>query len=257
MRRLRDGLGNFCEETGMNGYAWRCFLCGAWFLEHAAACTSCLESGTIVRAGKRPPAAIDAVAEITTAAKLAKANFTVVHSEAYGKLRLGAGVLLVAYGPPGSGKSTFTTRLLDALDGPVVYQSTEEGLGPTLHARLARCRVRRDDFTIVGSASIDQVVDVLRTRRAMALAVDSVQVAAYSAEELRRLLIVLGPTLQIVIGTCQVNKRGRVEGRERLLHEADVVVRVDSMAWVIEKSRFQPSGVEGSVLREEDDDETA
>ena len=58
------------------------------------------------------------------------------------------------------------------------------------------------------------------------------------------------------MGTCQVNKRGRIEGRERLLHEADVVVRVESMAWVIEKSRFQPSGVEGSVL-EENDDETA
>jgi predicted ATP-dependent serine protease len=241
----------------MNGYAWRCFLCGAWFLEHAAACTSCLESGAIIRAGRRSPAAIDTVAEVTTAAKLAKASFTIVRSEAYGRLRLGAGVLLVAYGPAGSGKSTFTTRLINALAGPVVYQSTEEGLGATLRARLDRCKVRRDDFTIVGAnASIDQVVDIVRTRRAVALAVDSVQVAAYTAEELRRLLIVLAPTLQLVVGTCQVNKRGRIEGRERLLHEGDVVVRVESMAWVVEKSRYQPSGVEGSVLEEDEDDAT-
>ncbi len=238
----------------MHGYAWRCFLCGSWFLDHASACTSCLEGGPIVRAGKRPTAEIDGLAEVTTAASLAKASFTLVTSAAYPKLRLGSGVLLAAYGPPGGGKSTFATRFLHKLDAPVVLQSVEEAPGPSLHARLSRCHVRRDDFTIIGRASVDQIADVVRSRRAVALAVDSLQLAALSAEELRHFLLVL-PTLRVVVAISQVNKSGRMEGRERLAHEADIVVYIEAMRWCLEKSRFQEVGLEGSVLHEEYDDD--
>jgi hypothetical protein len=231
----------------MNSGPWRCFECGTSFPTHRAACSSCFEAGTLLQAGARPSAAIDFVPEITTARALAKAAWTPTVSTAYPTLRLGRGALVLVYGAPGNGKSTFATLLLDGLAGPVVLQSIEESPGPSLAARLARCFVRRDDFFVVGRASVDQLVDCVRTRRAVGLAVDSVQLAAFTPEELRHLLLVL-PELQVLVAVAQVNKRGRVEGRERLLHEADVAIECAEMRWSLVKSRYQPIDARGTVM---------
>ncbi len=174
-------------------------------------------------------------------------------SSAYPKLRVGRGALIVVYGAPGSGKSTFATRFLDSLTGPVILQSVEEAPGPSLHERLARCHVRRDDFTIVGRASVDQLAECLRAHRAIGLAIDSVQMAAFTADELRHLLIVI-PSLHALVAIAQVNKAGRIEGRERLMHEADVAVQCESdgpsLRWELVKSRYQPLGVCGDVINQ-------
>jgi predicted ATP-dependent serine protease len=237
----------------MHECGWRCLVCGAWFDEHSSSCTGCLGTGTVLRIGRRAVAEIDAAPELTTAADLAKAAWTPVISAAYGNLRLGAGALVVVYGPPGGGKSTFATRLLDGFRGPVVLQSVEEAPGPSLHARLHRCRVRRADFVIAGRASVDQVANVVRDKRAVGLVVDSVQIAAFTPDELRHLLLVL-PTLRVVVGVAQVNKAGRIEGRERLLHEADVAIQCEGLRWAVTKSRYQPSEVGGDICQWEGDD---
>lgn len=230
-------------------YPWRCVVCGQAFTAHQATCTGCFETGSLLRIGQRPAAEIDAVPEVTDAHALAKAAWTIVPLSSYPGLRLGKGALVTIYGPPGSGKSSFATRALDGLRGPVVFLSSEEGPGPSLHDRLARCRVRRPDFVVVSRASVDQVVDIVRTRRAIGLVVDSVQVASFTAEDLRHVLAVL-PSLAVLIAVAQVNKRGEIEGRERLLHEADVVLRCTTMRWALEKSRYQPIGLSGAVLEE-------
>lgn len=235
----------------MDASTWRCFECGTFFTAYVATCTGCFEPRTLVRAGARPTAAIDFVPEVTTARALAKAAWTSVGSAAYPSLRLGRGAFGLVFGPAGNGKSSFATRLLDGLDGPVVLQSVEESVGPTLSDRLARCRVRRDDFFVVGRASADQLTDCVRSRRAVGLAIDSVQMAAFTPEELRHLLLVL-PDLRVLVAISQVNKAGRVEGRERLLHEADVAIACEAMAWSIVKSRYQPAGVGGPVLSGEE-----
>lgn len=231
----------------MDASTWRCFECGTFFASYVATCPGCFEPRTLVRAGARPTAAIDFVPEVTTARALAKAAWTSVSSVAYQSLRLGSGAFVLVYGPAGNGKSTFATRLLDGLDGAVVLASIEEPIGPTLSDRLARCRVRRGDFFVVGRASVDQLAECVRSRRAVGLAIDSVQMAAFTPEELRHLLLVL-PDLRVLVAISQVNKAGRVEGRERLLHEADVAIACEAMAWSIVKSRYQSAGAGGPVL---------
>lgn len=231
----------------MDQFTWRCVACGAFFATHAAGCTTCFASGSLLRVGHRPPAAVDALPEVTDARALAKAAWTVVETRAFPALQLCTGALVVVYGPPGNGKSTFATRVLDGLAGPVVLASVEEAPGPSLHARLARCRVRRPDFVIVGRASVDQIATCVRERGAVGVAIDSVQTAAFTPEELRHLLVVL-PRLRVLIAVSQVNKRGEVEGRERLRHEADVVVACSAMRWTVEKSRYQQVGIGGDVL---------
>lgn len=240
----------------MDALRWRCLLCGSWYDVHAPTCSSCLDCGTIVRVGWREQAAIDLSPEITNAAELMKASWTPVSSSAYPDLRVGRGALAVVYGPAGGGKSSFTTRLLNGLAGPVVLQSVEEAPGPSLHERLRRCRVSRADFVITGRASVDQLAQLIQSRHAIALAIDSVQMAAFSAEELRHLLLVL-PTLRVLVAIAQVNKAGRIEGRERLIHEADVAVRCEGLRWQLTKSRYQLTELTGDVLDFEGDDHEA
>jgi hypothetical protein len=212
-----------------------------------ATCPYCFEAGSLIRTGFRQSAAIDAVPEVTTAHALAMASWSLVECAPYPALRIGRGSLSVVFGAPGNGKSTFATKMLNGLRGPVVYQSVEEAVGPSLHDRLARCGVRRNDFYIVGRASVDQLADVVRTRQAVGLAVDSVQMAAFTPEELRHLLIVL-PELQTIVAVAQVNAKGVIEGRNRLAHEADLVVSCEAMDWVVTKSRYQMVGINGRIL---------
>lgn len=227
---------------------WRCVGCGCFFETHQHGCTHCFAVGSLLRVGVRPAALIDSEPEITDARALAKAAWSLVSTAAYPMLRLGRGALVVLYGSAGSGKSSFATRALDGLRGPVVYVSSEERSGPSLFDRLARCRVRRPDFVIVGRASVDQVVHCVKHRNAVGLTVDSVQVSDFDPDDLRHMLAVL-PSLQTLIAVAQCNKRGVVEGRERLRHEADVVIRCADMSWSLEKSRFQSLSVgSGSIL---------
>lgn len=231
--------------------SFRCHVCGTLYDRHAPWCSACAGAGTIVLVGRRLVAEVDLVAELTTARDLARSAWQEVPTTAYPSLRIGRGALIVLMGDSGQGKSSMGSRLLDGIGGPVAYVSAEEPPGPSLAARLARLAVKRSDFFVLGRASIDQVVEVCRARGAIALAVDSVQVAAWSPRDCRHLLAVL-PSLLMVVAIAQLNKAGRIEGRNALEHEADVVVECAEMRWQLTKSRYQPTNApdaRGDVLR--------
>jgi hypothetical protein len=67
----------------------------------------------------------------------------------------------------------------------------------------------------------------------------------------------------VLVGVSQVNKAGRPEGRERILHEADVAIACSDMRWTVVKSRYQSTDVGGDVLpgaeteEEEEEEEPA
>jgi predicted ATP-dependent serine protease len=167
---------------------------------------------------------------------------------AYPDLLLGIGALAEVSGPPGGGKSTYAAKMVNAIPGAALLVSAEEGIGPSLAARLARCQVRRDDFHIISRATVDQVVDLAVSKKVTALIVDSVHECAWSATDLRHLGEVV-PTLVTVVAIMQVNKSGEPAGAMALLHEADVHVAVESMRWRLTKSRYQAlEGVGGDVL---------
>lgn len=231
---------------------FRCVVCGSSYGDkHVRFCVGCWEYGTVLQVGSRARAEVDSVAQVTTARDLSRAAWERLEVPAYPDLVLGTGCLALAVGPAGSGKSTCLVRALDGMRGPVVVQSLEEAPGPSLASRLARVKVRRDDFFLVGRASVDQLVEVCRRVKAVALGIDSVQMASFSADELRHLTVVL-PTVRTVWCTSQVNKQGRAAGREELIHEADLVLQLDAMKWTLTKSRYQPLGVSGDVLPPEE-----
>ena len=218
---------------------WRCFQCGDSYDDRPTFCAGCGQTGSVYQLGRRARAEIDSALEIASAADLVRQANRVEQLAGCPGVMVGGQALVVLAGPPGSGKSSLATRILDGTPGPVIYVSVEEAPGPSLGQRLARLGVKRADFGVIGWGDADQVAAVLRNRRCVAVCIDSVQVAHWHARELRHLLAVL-PALRLVVAVSQVNKRGEIAGTNELLHEADVALEVADMSATRVKSRFSP-----------------
>lgn len=217
---------------------WICIDCATRYPTKVAWCSHCFGVNRVLMVGQRPVAAIDAEPESADAASLAALAGDPVPVRAYPALRIGHGAMVVLWGPPGGGKSTMAARWLDAVAGPVLYVSHEEGLGPTLATRLKRLNIGRRDFKLLGRANVDQVVAEIRQHRPVAVVIDSVQAGTWEASDLRHLLA-LHPRLGAVIAVCQVNAKGQPEGKRGLIHEADLSIRVEGMAATATKNRYQ------------------
>ena len=226
---------------------WRCFECGDSYDDRPAFCAGCGQTGSTYQLGRRARAEIDSALEIATAADLVRQANQVEQLAGCPGVMVGGQALVVLAGPPGSGKSSLATRILDGTPGPVMYVSVEEAPGPSLGQRLARLGVRRPDFYVIGWGDADQVAAVLRQRRCVAVAIDSVQVAHWHARELRHLLAVL-PSLRLIVAVSQVNKRGEIAGTNELLHEADVALEIEDLQARLVKSRFQGVTTDGTVV---------
>lgn len=227
---------------------WRCVECGAMWERHFGTCARCFRAGVIIPYAQRARAAIDSMPGISNARALARLAWEEVLQSSYPTLRLGAGALVEVFGPPGAGKSSWACRVADAMDGPALLVAAEEGLSPSLAARLARCKVTRDDFHVITRASVDAAVGLAQKLKARCMVVDSVQEATYTASDLRHVLEVV-PSLRALFAVLQVTKEGLPAGSNALQHEADVVVNVNAMKWSLVKSRYQDlDGIGGSVL---------
>lgn len=226
---------------------FRCVTCSSFFPTHLPVCTSCFASHSLLLVGRRPPAAIDGEAEVTNARELLTAVWKEEPIPAYSALDVRHGALIVLVGLPSSGKSTMVTRALDSIRGPVLLQSVEEPGGPTLAMRLARVGAKRPDLFIASHATVDQVAAIVRDKKCVALAIDSVQRSTYSPRELRHLLLAL-PSLSMLFAVSQATKDGEIRGTSELRHEADVVLEVAALRWTVSKSRYQPAGTSGWVI---------
>lgn len=225
---------------------WTCLDCAAEYPVRVGWCTGCGARGRVLMLGRRPRAELDAAVEVADAASLARLAGEPRPLVAYPQVLAGHGALAVVVGESGGGKSTASALILDAVRGPVLYVSAEEGLGPTLAQRLARLGVVRRDFHLLGRASVDQTAEYLRRTRAVALVIDSVQAAQWEPRDLRHLLAV-NPRIELLLAVCQVNARGRPEGRHSLIHEADLVLTVEQLVITVTKSRYQEVTTNESV----------
>jgi DNA repair protein RadA/Sms len=219
-----------------------CLACQAYFATYTSWCTLCGEYGLIVPRGERPHSAIDDLVEMTTARALVGRTWTRLVVAAYDIL-LGPGALIAVTGDPGHGKSTLAVRLVDSMNGPVIIASFEEAPGPALAARLARAGAKREDLFVVGPCAVDRLAQLVDEKRAVALVIDSTQVAGIRPRTLRKLLTVL-PRLQVLVAVSQQNKLGEISGTNELAHEADVVIACVNMHWSLKKSRFEPTPTE-------------
>ena len=232
--------------------AWRCIECPALYAEHHTMCWGCWNRGCIVPVVHRLHAALDYVHHETTARALAGLSFKKIEQARYPSLMLGWGAFVNLNGAPGAQKSTMGLCLADAIRGPALLVSAEEGLSPTLSARLLRCGVKRDDFHIVTRASVDVAVAVATRVNAASCVLDSLQESTWLPRDCRAVLEQV-KTLGVLVTVSQVTKDGSAAGSNKYMHEADVVIHVESGAWNLTKSRYQDiAGIGGRVLREEE-----
>jgi len=223
-----------------------CYVCASRYPTRLEWCSVCQDGGTIIVEPIRPQTAMRSELQTASARDLVKRQWSMVESVAYPSLLIGKGALVGVWGQPGSGKSTFATRYLDQLDGPVIYFSAEEKLGPTLAARLNRCGVKRDDFNVVGQGSIDDLCKMSRNVKAVALVIDSIAMTTLRATDLRALLE--AANVDVLLFILHATKGGDAAGSNAYLHEADVVIQVESLSCILDKSRYQASGLAFPVM---------
>lgn len=225
---------------------WTCFRCATRFHDRVAWCPTCGAENLVGPSASRPRAAVESVPQVTTARELAAAQWSLITSSRYEAIRLMRGALVLVYGPPASGKSTFVLGFVDGLDLRSVVYLSEEGLAPAVGERLVRLGIRDERMCLVARSSLDHLTAQIQEHRAHVLVVDSVSATTLDPADLRHLLAVA--KLRALFAVQQVNKAGEPAGTNALLHEADVVIQVDSSRWRVEKSRYQPAGSEGEVF---------
>ena len=226
---------------------WRCLTCGTFWPQYWSSCPRCWDWGCVIPWGHRPTAELDSEPAEMTARELSRMVWSEIEQAAYPELKLGFAAFVAVYGHAGAGKSTWACRLADAVPGKALLVSAEEALSHSLAARLLRANIKGDDFVAVAGTSIDKIVAKARKHHAVTMVVDSVQLATWTASELRHAIEVL--RLSLLVAVSQVNKRGEPLGENALLHEADAVVSVEDMRWRLTKSRYQSlAGVGGDVL---------
>jgi predicted ATP-dependent serine protease len=150
--------------------------------------------------------------------------------------------MLLMYGPPGSGKSTLALQIISQLS-PVVIAALEEGPGPPLARRLSLAGMgARKDVVVHPRPSLGDLLAA--AGRGSGIVVDSISLSALQPNDLRGIVDAGCPLL---IGVLHATKSGEARGSLSLIHECDVVVKVEHGRWITEKNRYGPSGVSGNV----------
>ena len=224
---------------------FECGTCGARYDERVRFCLSCERFDSVGPSRSRPLDQMWADPVLMSAAEIRSSPSRVKPLGCYG-IACAPASLIAIYGPPGSMKSTMACRLLDSLEGNVLYLPVEEGVrSDAVHERLQRMEIFRSGFLVADVAMIGDLNSALEADY-VAVCIDSINVVKLKGSDLRNLADAKGI---VVVFVMQVNKQGAPAGEMSDLHLADVVIRVDSGQWEIEKSRYGPVQ-KGSVCPE-------
>ena len=151
------------------------------------------------------------------------------------------GFKMVMYGLPGSGKSTMLIDLSNDLKnfGKVVYVSAEEGIRASLRKKTRLMNVNSPYIRFESAETIPGIKKVIDKDTAFVM-IDSITSLNVSPEAINQLYKQY-PHISF-IGILQTTKEGKYKGDAQLIHDADIVWKVEGFTATNEKNRYGGNG---------------
>lgn len=208
-------------------------------------CLRCMKGGVVGPYMERHPLdSLLADPPAVSARELLRTRHSTFVPKAYPAIRLAMPSMIAAYSPPGGGKTMFSLQLGHSLE-PCIYLPLEEKIGASLSAKLEYLELFSEQLTFHEPTDVQGIVSLAATPGLRSMIVDSVNMTVLQANDALRICRNNNIVLVLIL---QCTKTGQARGSRELTHLADVVVRVENLEWLIEKSRFQQSGLRGPVL---------
>lgn len=216
-----------------------CTDCGAICDELLECCPSCGHFKTYRAIVRRPMDSILRDTRLESTAELVRRSTPKLelgpYTDVFGMLPRSRFVLLV-YGPPGCGKTSFLLRFADVLSqsGRVLFNAIEEGAGPSFLRKLRQFEIVNEDIHVGVINDLDNLVALACDFSF--LVIDSYNGSLLSPSDLARIMRECDISLLL---SLHVRRDGEARCESAVLHLADVVLRLDgSRQYVVEKNRF-------------------
>lgn len=146
----------------------------------------------------------------------------------------------VIHGMPGEGKSTFALQFADYLAtncGNVLYVSGEEGFSKTLKDKIVSVNALSEGLFVADYRKYSEMKTQINPNSFNFIFLDSLDTLNMGTEELREFRGINDNTALITIS--QSTKDGKIRGSNEIVHDADIVVKVENGVAFTTKNRFK------------------
>ena len=156
----------------------------------------------------------------------------------------------IIHGMPGEGKSTFALQFADYLArnfGRIIYVSAEEGFAKTLKDKLVNVNAISDDLYIADLRKYEDMKKEIKPNTFNFIFIDSLDTMGIGPDQLREFSEINAKVPLITIS--QSTKDGKIRGSNEIVHDADIVVKVENGIANTTKNRFLPKGKAFDVFK--------
>lgn len=145
---------------------------------------------------------------------------------------------MVVYGESGQGKSTWVIEFANYLaetHGKVLYNSSEERISQSLKRKLLK--YDSDNFAIAECQNYKALKQAIRGNGFKFVVIDSINDMNIKPNELAELTERNADKAFIFI--MQATKQGNYKGSSQFVHDADILIRLESYQPIVEKTRYK------------------
>jgi len=160
----------------------------------------------------------------------------------------------IIHGMSGHGKSTFAIQFANYLAenfGRVIYVSGEEGIGMTLNSKFSNHNAYSLNIDLADLRNYNDIFREITPGSYEFIFIDSLDTMKITPAILRKIKEFYKKSALITIS--QSTKKGQIRGSNELVHDSDIVVKVEDGLATSIKNRFKETGLSFDVFRNNSD----